>query len=123
MSKTSITGSVRPLARNAVPRSLMNEVGECVGLAQVAQSPPRGASPAPITLIDARTAFNASYVAASSWRYDGAAASLPSALNCGIQKRFEFGSLPTMTSLTLGSDPAIEAAYCANCVWASAVVG
>jgi hypothetical protein len=101
----------------------MNEVGECVGFEHVAQSPPRGARPALITLIDERTAFSASYVVASSWRYDGAAASVPSALNCGIQNRFELGSLPTMTSLTLGSDRAIEAAYCANCACASALVG
>src|SRR6185312_16845073 len=123
MSNTSITGSVRPLARYAAPRSLMNDVGECVGFAHVAQSPPRGASPPPITRIDGRTAFSASYVVTRSWRYAGAAASLPSALNCGIQNRFELGSLPTMTSLTLGSDRVIEAAYCANCACASAVVG
>ena len=60
---------------------------------------------------------------ASSERYAGADAFDPSGPNCGSQKRFRFGSLPTMMSSKLGRAAASAAAYCANSPWAVASSG
>src|SRR5581483_2651379 len=84
---------------------------------------PRAARAPPMTLTWGSTAFSASYVCASRDRYAAAAASEPSAANCGIQKRFRFGSLPTITSFTCRSARGIDAANDANCVRASSVSG
>jgi hypothetical protein len=61
-------------------------------------------------LIAESTDFRAVYVRASSERYAGAAASDPSRLNCGSQKRFRFGSLPMMKFRTSGAPRASSAA-------------
>ena len=110
---------MRPLARYAVPIAWMNAVGDDVGRIPSGRSLPRGASAPPHTVMVGSTAFSASYVCARSERYAGAEAFEPSGANCGSQKRFRFGSLPTMTWSKLGSNRATDAAYCAN--WACAV--
>ena len=78
-------GVVRPLARYAVPMSWMKPVGECVWRVRSGLSLPRGETAPPITVTVGATALIASYVFASRLSYAGAAASLPSALNCGSQ--------------------------------------
>ena len=119
----SITGVSRPEARYSVPRSSMNRVGECVGREPAGSSLPRADSDPPMTLMSGETSLSASYDAASSARYEAAAASDPSGPNCGSQNRFRFGSLPTMTSRTPGRRRGIDAAYAANCARAAGVVG
>src|SRR3954471_21648981 len=116
-------GIGRPLDRYAEPRSRMNVTGECVGLLPLGLSPPRGARPAPNTRTDGRTALIASYVCARRRSNAGAAASDPSALNCGCQKRLLFGSLPTTKSVTLGTVWTIACAYWANCARSTSVSG
>ena len=54
-----------------------------------------------------------------SARYAGAAASVPSGLNCGSQKRFRFGSLPMMKFWRSGTELASSAACCAKLACAS----
>ncbi len=82
----------------------MKTVGEWVGRMppKLDASPPRGETAPPITRSDGCTALTASYVRASSDSYAGAAASEPSSLNCGSQKRFRFGSLPTISPASCG---------------------
>src|SRR5947208_2855543 len=91
--------------------SWMKVVGEWVGRMLPATSPPRGPRAPPRTVIVGDTTFSASYVFTSRLVYAGAAASLPSSLNCGSQYRFRFGSLPTTKIRKLGIARAIDAAY------------
>src|SRR4051812_28675055 len=98
----SMIGRSRPEARYAAPRSLMNAVGEWVGRAPAGLSLPRADSDPPMTLIAGETCLIASYDVASRSRYAVAATSEPSVPNCGSQKRFRFGSFPTLTFLTEG---------------------
>src|SRR5215208_3654855 len=122
-ASASMTGRMRPPARYAIPRSRRNVVGECVNRAPSGLSLPRGESPIPITRIRGFAALIASYVTARSSRNAGAAALLPSALNWGSQKRFRFGSLPTITPRRVRYRFTIEAAYAANCARSSGVSG
>jgi hypothetical protein len=87
----------------------MKTVGDWVGLAPPGLSPPCGESAPPTTGSFGCTALTASYVRASSLPYAGAAASVPSGLNCGSQKRLMFGSLPTITPARFGYAPATDA--------------
>jgi hypothetical protein len=63
-----------------------------------------------MTLMRGETAFSASYASASSATYAPGEALEPSGLNCGIQKRLRFGSLPMMKSRMLGKLRASDAA-------------
>ncbi len=74
----------------------MNAVGECVGRVERGLSPPRGETEPPITVVSGAADLTASYVWASSARYEEAARSAPFLPNWGIQNRFRFGSLPTI---------------------------
>ena len=65
--------------------SWMKPVGECVGRESEGSSLPCGDNAPPSTWIFGETALSASYVSASNASYAGAAASLPSGLNCGSQ--------------------------------------
>src|SRR5919206_3598901 len=97
MTKPSMIRFLRPLARYAAPRSWMKVVGECDFVPAFGSSLPCGDTAPPSTAVFFAAALTASYVCASSASYAGAAASDPSALNCGSQKRGRFGSLPTIT--------------------------
>src|SRR5262245_13442699 len=101
----------------------MKTVGEWVGRVPFGLSLPRGASAPPQTVTPGSAALIASYVCASSVRYAGAAASEPSGLNWGSQKRLRFGSLPTITLSMSGTARTSAAAYCVNWERASGVSG
>jgi hypothetical protein len=115
---------LRPSARLERGTEILNEERRrVVGRVEVALSSPRGESAPPITTASGRAALIASYDAARSASYAGAAASVPSALNCGSQYRLMFGSLPTMNRRTGGKPRATAAANCANCARRSGVFG
>src|SRR6266540_4880670 len=101
----------------------MNVTGEWVGRVEVALSSPRGASAPPMMIASGRAALTASYVSARSERYAGAAASLPSELNCGIQYRLRFGSFPTTNRWTAGRSRTTAVANWTNCARNSGVFG
>ena len=63
----------------------MKPVGECVCRVRLGLSLPRGETAPPSTSTSGFAAFSASYVCASRLSYAGAAASVPSGLNCGSQ--------------------------------------
>ena len=60
MTNASITGSVRPLARYALPSAWMKVVGECVGRMPLGRSVPRGETAPPYTSTSGETALIAS---------------------------------------------------------------
>ena len=101
----------------------MKTVGEWVSRPVPGRSIPRGDSAPPNTLTVGSTAFTAAYVRLSSERYAGAAASVPSALNCGSQKRFRFGSLPTITFCRSGTLRTRSAARPAKLAWSASESG
>ena len=78
-------GFARPLSRYAVPRSVMNAVGECVCRDSFGLSAPCGETEPPITNADWSTALIASKVRASSLSYAIAATSWPFGPNWGSQ--------------------------------------
>ena len=80
----------------------MKVVGEWVSRPVPGRSIPRGARAPPQTRSSGSARLSASWTLISSARYAGAATSPPSASNCGIQKRFRFGSLPMITSRISG---------------------
>ena len=94
----------------------MNVVGEWVSRPVPGRSIPRGASAPPQTrhvgvrLLDRVVRLGEQGEVGGRGRRRS-----PFSSNCGIQKRFRFGSLPTITSRISGTPRTIAATYEANC--------
>ena len=89
----------------------MKRVGECVGREPAGSSLPRADSEPPITLMSGETVLQRVVGLGEQLEVGrGSRTFEPSGPNCGSQKRFRFGSLPTMMSRTPGSRRGIDAA-------------
>ena len=81
----------------------MNAVGECVWRAIPGPVAPGARGRRPSTVDRRVDGLHRVVGCARSERYAGAEAFVPSGVNCGSQKRFRFGSLPTMIWSKLGN--------------------